>query len=63
MIKHSFANRKPGALEGVPDWPVVEYNKPLQYVKLGSKPEIIDEPFTTRLEFWKDLFQYKKWGF
>jgi len=40
------------------EWPVInskDSSLPLQYLNLGLTPEIMEEPFTDRMEFWESL--------
>ncbi|ODM98999.1 Venom carboxylesterase-6 [Orchesella cincta] len=58
----SFAKAgKPNDFAGV-SWDPLKFDKktnktstPLQYLRLGNVPAMIDEPFTKRLNFWTDL--------
>ncbi len=41
------------------DWPVVNtsLHEKLHYMKIDSDPQIIEEPFTHRLQFWNSLLK------
>jgi carboxylesterase type B len=57
----SSANNKNNSLQfRNVNWPRVDSSDgriPMKYLRLDLKPEIIDEPFTERIQFWDGLFE------